>query len=435
VNGATDVGKTVLVLACALLFSSTACTTGAPTSTGTSEPAPGVSQPASAEPTSAPSTTLTPTASPAPRFGAWKRLANQPTFERAEINDVVEGGPGYVAVGCDRSSKVVNEERPCTAAAWTSRDGLTWTRSTHVAGARDAYMEAVTLSGPGFVAVGTQARGATSDAAIWTSTDGVGWSRVPLSEGFKYASASAVVVFGAGLVATGESYPGQGGSPAAVWSSTNGREWRRENTDEFQRPTGSFSGNALGVIGDRLILSGSQGGICAGVCRREIWTSEDGARWTRAPDSPTFDGAVTLRPELDFNGRLLASGFVAPVEGLAGDVPQTRAALWSSADGVAWEQVTVPAPKRSAMGHILSLDPGLIAVGTVQDASGNVSQAITWTSTDGRNWKLEAADPALRGTGIRNMLVTGQGLIAFGARQLDGPSEHTGIWLRPFEAA
>jgi hypothetical protein len=51
---------------------------------------------------------------------------------------------------------------------------------------------------------------------------------------------------------------------------------------------------------------------------------------------------------------------------------------------------------------------------------------------DGRNWKLEAADPALRGTGIRNIVVTRQGLIAFGARQLDGPSEHTGIWLRPF---
>jgi hypothetical protein len=377
--------------------------------------------------------TLAPTATAAPKLGAWKRLANQPTFERAEINDVIEGGPGYVAIGCDRSSKVVNEDRPCTAAAWTSRDGLRWTRSTQVAGTRDAYMDAVTVGGPGFVAVGTQAHyvpgGATFDAAVWTSIDGVRWSRIPFSEGFKYASANDVVVFGEGLVATGETLPGQEGGPAAVWTSSNGRDWRRENTDEFQ----SFTGGALGVLGDRLILSGQAGAICGGACRREVWTSRNGADWTRVPDSPAFDGAVRLQPELEFQGQMLASGFVGPVEGEAGDVPQTQASVWSSEDGVAWERVSIPAPKRSEMRHILPVGSALMAVGSVQDANGNVSQAITWTSTDGRNWKLEAVDPALRGVAIPHVLVTDQGLVGFGARQSEGINQHAGLWLRPFE--
>jgi hypothetical protein len=433
VNGTTGVSRTLLVLGCAVLFTATACTTGAPTSPETAEPTAGTSQPASALPSPATSTTLTPTASPAPKFGAWKRLANQPTFARAEVNDVVKGGPGYVAIGCERSSRVINEERPCTAAAWSSRDGLQWTRSANVTGATDAYMHAVAVGGPGFVAVGTQAHyvpgGATFDAAVWTSIDGVGWSRVPFSEGFKYGSATDVVAFGGGFVASGQTLAGQEGGPDAVWTSSNGRDWRRENTDEFQ----SFTSSALGVLGDRLILSGQASSICAGACRRQIWTSENGADWTRAPDSPAFDGAVNMRPELEYQGRMLTSGFVSPVEGTAGDVPQTRASLWSSTDGVAWERVAIPAPKRSAIGDIVSVGSGLIAAGSVQGADGSVSQAVTWTSADGRNWKLEAVDSALRGVAIPHVLVTDQGLVAFGARQSEGISEHAGLWLRSFE--
>ena len=85
------------------------------------------------------------------------------------MKSVTVGGPGLVAVGRD--------------AVWTSVDGITWTRVPHddaVFGG--AAMVSVTAGGPGLVAVGwgdhTQG-GNIVDAVAFTSVDGITWTRVP----------------------------------------------------------------------------------------------------------------------------------------------------------------------------------------------------------------------------------------------------------------
>ena len=84
------------------------------------------------------------------------------------MSDVTAGGPGLVAVG---------------EGAWTSPDGINWSRVPHdEAVFGGATMHSVTAGGPGLVAVGWDDH--PEDARIviavaFTSVDGITWTRVP----------------------------------------------------------------------------------------------------------------------------------------------------------------------------------------------------------------------------------------------------------------
>ncbi|HDH25667.1 MAG TPA: hypothetical protein ENH00_05665, partial [Actinobacteria bacterium] len=83
--------------------------------------------------------------------------------------DVVERGPGLVAVGYDFSGGDYD------AAVWTSPDGDAWTRVPHdesvFGGASGQLISGVVVGGPGLVAVGYDFSGGDYDAAVWTSPD------------------------------------------------------------------------------------------------------------------------------------------------------------------------------------------------------------------------------------------------------------------------
>ncbi len=105
-------------------------------------------------------------------------------------------------------------------AAWTSVDGITWSRVPHdeavFGGDASNWISSVSATGAGIVAVGS----AGEDAAVWTSPDGVTWSRVRHDEevfgGRPEGSMSTVIAGGPGLVAVG--YSGwEGDNDATVW--------------------------------------------------------------------------------------------------------------------------------------------------------------------------------------------------------------------------
>jgi len=115
---------------------------------------------------------------------------------------VTVGGPGLVAVGWDEGDAMV----------LTSVDGVTWSRVPHdeevFGGAEDGHytsMDSVTAGGPGLVAVGWDPMG----AAAWTSVDGITWSRVPHDAAVFGAQPKpllemrSIIAGGPGLVAVG----------------------------------------------------------------------------------------------------------------------------------------------------------------------------------------------------------------------------------------
>lgn len=150
---------------------------------------------------------------------------------------VTVGGPGLVAVGATGGWFGVGD-----AAVWTSVDGITWTRVTHdenvFGGANSQTMWDVTVGGPGLVAVGHDGHGILDDvsdvdAAVWTSVDGVTWLRVPHDEEvFGRAWMESVTVGGPGLVAVGGTDGYFTDGDAVVWTSTDGITWSRVPHDE-----------------------------------------------------------------------------------------------------------------------------------------------------------------------------------------------------------
>lgn len=92
-----------------------------------------------------------------------------------QINDVIMGGPGLIAVG---QETIDGDEN---AAVWVSSDGLLWDRvpdpTGSLGGSGTQQMSAVASSGDLLVAAGTEVVGPKTEAAIWTSTDGTTWVR------------------------------------------------------------------------------------------------------------------------------------------------------------------------------------------------------------------------------------------------------------------
>jgi len=139
---------------------------------------------------------------------------------------VVATSSGFLAVG----------RNGLDAAVWTSADGSRWQRVTSdgFGGFRAQEMNAVVAGGPGFVAVGTDRSSGQTEGAAWTSTDGVTWTRAPgggLESGTSETITGVTKVPG-GLVAVG--YDGSPGSKdAAAWSSRDGKHWRKLTSSAF----------------------------------------------------------------------------------------------------------------------------------------------------------------------------------------------------------
>jgi hypothetical protein len=182
-----------------------------------------------------------------------------------EMMSVTAGGPGLVAVG----REVDPVEFELDAAVWTSPDGLTWTRIENdgeVFGGEDTQeMWDVTAGGPGLVAVGVDWEvELPPDAAAWTSDDGVSWSRVGDESVFGGQSTQqiwSVTEGGPGLIAVGVSIVDDVfAHEAAVWTSADGVNWARTAHDDDVFG-GEDDQDMLGVTtdGEIIVIVGSGG--------------------------------------------------------------------------------------------------------------------------------------------------------------------------------
>jgi len=154
----------------------------------------------------------------------WTRVADGPAFEvgtstpvgmegeriTGGMSDIASGGPGLVAVGntCD-------EWGACTAAAWWSIDGITWSRG-----------DTASVTGrPGSIAVGPSGMLAVGGGSILASTDGKSWTSPLPAAGagsFDRVAASAT-----GFVALRASRPDESMDPLpSLWASADGVTWQ-----------------------------------------------------------------------------------------------------------------------------------------------------------------------------------------------------------------
>ena len=153
------------------------------------------------------------------------------------MNDVVSGGPGFVAVGGapDRPATTQVAEH---AVVWTSKDGRTWSRLPDApvyhapAGTDQAFgdtMSSIASDGTHLVAVGTVAtQGDVGSALAWISTDGRTWRRGSAGD-FLNGQLFTVATVPGGFLGTGPS--GTDSCLGGIWLSTDGTAWTCIATD------------------------------------------------------------------------------------------------------------------------------------------------------------------------------------------------------------
>jgi len=230
----------------------------------------------------------------------WSAVPDSPAFANAdgsgnaEMNAVVRTASRFVAVGVEYGGASGQH-----GAAWTSTDGISWRRAT-LTDPGD-WMRDIVVGGPGLVAVGTGV-GELQRAAIWTSPDGSLWTLVEDGPLFEHAAASAVVAGPGGLVAVGNQIePTTGALRPMAWTSDDGLGWRAAQVTGDPPPSGPPQAFEGSLMADVIRLAG--GWLAVGsdldirtdgaLINAAMWTSRDGASWTRLPDEPVFQGGIS----------------------------------------------------------------------------------------------------------------------------------------------
>ena len=258
--------------------------------------------------------------------------------ERKQIEDVVVGGPGLVAVGS------VFEEAGSRPAVWTSVDGESWVRVQHndavFGGSEDLTIRRVAQADTGLVAFGTEGDVLAGEfgVASWISPDGISWSRVTLdSDVFGEDVVDGLFAGGPGMVAIG----------TALWTSSDGRAWTRF---EHEAVLGGVDAHLNDVVTTASGLVGVGMDRADGEGDAAVWTSTNGATWSRVPHDAAVFGS---------DGHQLMSEVTAGDFGLlAAGRDASQPLFWVSADGSSWTRIDGPPLPAGESWHVYDLVAG-----------------------------------------------------------------------------
>jgi hypothetical protein len=336
-----------------------------------------------------------------------------------KINDLARFEKGYVAVGFEDFS--VADQRNAADAKpdgliWTSADGGKWTRRAAVLPEPDPQLLAILDNDPN----------ATAEAAYGVIASQPMVSKEPVG-GPGTRSLEAVAPLGSGFIAVGSAYrdsdnsvttSGDWDTDPIVVVSGDGNDVRGEATGLGGPGTQRFrdvcvrddQALAVGVSGQdnsfdvAVRLRGRDGRWHAGEATDGSFTGPDGAGSQEA-----FGCAVS------------AAGWV--VVGSDGSRGNSDARVWTSTDGLEWEQVTSGAlggaGEQSARAVAAVPDGGWLVGGS--DAIGGDSDIALWrVDSGGRVSRRDRDEPSLGGPGtqaVASLSVTGNKAVIVGEYQ------------------
>jgi hypothetical protein len=214
---------------------------------------------------------------------------------------------------------------------------------------------------------------------VWSSDDGITWTQHAPAGGVIFAPVVGhdAVVFQNKLWVIGGNVQNEADSNE-VWSSVDGDTWTQVSqvnpfTARRSHRVVEFNGEMWMIAGATQMAAGADGGT------RDVWHSADGASWTF--QSASFPPRARHALEV-FNGRMYMIGGLSNEDYLKGAVYSD---VWSSADGVSWQQetpVTAFPPRWNTA--LIHHGAELWMVG----GYGLTFRNDVWRSSDARNWHL-----------------------------------------------
>lgn len=372
----------------------TATPTVPPTATGTAEASrlPSPTAPPSAEPTAS-VVVPSPSADETVTGEGWHQVAAQPALDTVQLQFLVWAGARFIAAGSGLDGSTVILDSP---------DGVAW----HVQPAleADSTIHGLAVGPSGVVAVGSLGASARS----WSSADGLTWSASsdgPALDpsGDDSVTMAAVTSRDGGWLAVGSEDPpctiDCAGAPvrAIAWTSTDGRRWTRQ-------PNAA----ALSQAAMTGVVRGGPGFVAVGLApdhptattrsatHAVAWTSVDGRSWSRVPDAPLFHAPAGTDQTFGASMKAIAAaGDRLVAVGTVGTQDEVGSALaWWSDDGRSWSRGTGERFPYGQLFEVAAVPGGFVATGP---SGADSCLGGIWTSTDGRSWACDAADPAFDG--------------------------------------
>ncbi len=221
----------------------------------------------------------------------------------------------------------------------------------------------------------------------------------------------AIAPTAAGLIAVGLQQPP---AQATAFASADGRSWQLMPGFDGAKTTTAID---IASSGSRSVIVGLDSSGATS------WASDGGA-WTQAPRQqdllvPYAAGAMTA--VTPFGGGFVAGGYRDdPLHNTA------SAAVWRSADGLAWRlDATPPVFAGGRIWGIASAGSSIVAVGT--DGDPNYGQVGAWRWTEGTGWERARVEPG-DGGAMRAVMATASGFLAVG---LNGHDDGAMSWSSP----
>jgi hypothetical protein len=199
------------------------------------------------------------------------------------------------------------------------------------------------------------------------------------------AQVSSVIRYHGKEVAAGDDFPGgsapvlpicaQTGCNPVVWTSTDGTNW---SATWGAKPAGSIAGETLVASPNNLLLFNTGEST-------NLWVSTDAVTWRHVALPPAFAAMVVGVGDVIYgHGR-----FVAILNSRNPGSPVTAYGesntVWTSTNGATWTRD--PVPGAAAIFQSVSVEPtGFQISGVFRQGGGQA----TWTSTDGVSWSAGA---------------------------------------------
>jgi hypothetical protein len=291
----------------------------------------------------------------------------------------------------DRVTLIGGIQRGYSNNVWQTTNGNDWTELSAHAQFSPRATRGVSFGGHVWIIGGATAEstGGARSNEIWRSDDGTQWTRVA-TQGtiFSPRDGHCVVVFGNKLWVIGgwDGEIGAGGTETRlndVWSSDDGVTWTKHD------PTGGVI--FAPVVGHDVVAFQNKLWVIAGNVQNdtdssEVWSSDDGDTWTPVTQVHPFPARRSHRV-VEFNGEMW---MIAGARDLVLGADEGTSDIWHSADGANWTAESAGYPPRAR--HGLEVFNGRMYMIGGLSSEKYLNSTIyndVWSSADGVQWQQE----------------------------------------------
>ncbi|WP_254507732.1 Kelch repeat-containing protein [Anatilimnocola floriformis] len=219
---------------------------------------------------------------------------------------------------------------------------------------------------------------------VWSSTDGKAWKLVEKDAPWKHSDLPMTLVFNDRMWFMGGWYKGRlpGHSASSeVWSSADGNKWEQATATAGWTPR--IAAGSVVFQNKMWVLGGTENYYFGDdkSLKNDVWYSADGKAWKQATaDAGWSPRAYHQAAVLGNKIYIFGGGSYVPKYQAVNDV-------WSSDDGVHWQQETAAAPWSARLWFSTAVYRNKIWVigGWSNNPAKNWNDV--WYSADGKEWK------------------------------------------------